>query len=628
MVLSLDYNAGSRSIVLSGPELPKTLKGEGGTFFLIALGFRPTSRDEIRIDNADDVQQKLMEVIRHLRKSGLQVRLTPLAEKGLKERLEFLSTYESSIRVGNEISSSDSVLLNLAPDFIRELKPFQTKSVKHIVEIPYSANFSVPGSGKTTMVLAAYAILRERKEVTKLLVICPRAAFDPWEEEFEKCFGRSPIVARISGQPEVRRQLFEDSNRFEMMLCSYQMLANELIHVREFARSNSVMLVIDESHKIKKGPPGVWFNAVNEVARLARRKIVLSGTPAPNRIDDLVAQFEILWPGMKIVQMGPKQIQSDSVVSDVRSSIQPFYTRVRKADLGLPPRTVIKTRVKPGPVQQKIYQALTYRVLSEIAKGITERMLLRELRKALVVRLLQAASNPSLLGEYSVEFKMPPLPHIGVDLDRLILEYSKFEQPAKVVVAVDLAQKIISKGSKVIVWTSFIHNAHTLAMELESMGIECVCVTGLLPTDEDEENREFFIRRFKRDDKVKALVATIPSVGESISLHTVCGDAIYVDRTFNCGIFMQSMDRIHRIGLPNDAHIRYYELIAENTIDEVVDDRLDAKMEIMHRLLNDDIGILNLEMPEDLSEGDWDDADLNAVLEQIRARTRSAGNGS
>lgn len=624
-MLSLDYDSESQSIALSGPELSIALKGEGGTFFLIALGFKSTSREEIRLENTDDIQQKLIEIIRHLRNAGLQIKLSPSTEEGLRKRLEFLSTYEYSVRKGKEISSLDSVLLDPAPGFIRELKAFQIKSVKHMVELPYSANFSVPGSGKTTMVLAAYAILKERKEVAKLLVICPRAAFDPWEEEFEKCFGRPPVVARVSGQPEVRRQLFEDTYRFEMMLCSYQMLVNELTRVREFARSNSVMLVIDEPHKIKRGPEGVWFNAVSEVARLVKRKIILSGTPAPNRIDDLVGQFEILWPGMNIVRKMPKQTQSDSTIRDVRSSIQPFYTRVRKADLALPPRTVIKTRVKPGPVQQKIYQALTYRVLSEIAKGIAERMLLRDLRKALIVRLLQAASNPSLLGEYSSEFKMPPLPHIGVDLDRLILEYSKYEQPAKLTAAVNLVQKIVSNGSKVVVWTSFIHNAQTLANKLGNIGIECVCITGLLPTDEDEENREFFIRRFKRDNNVKALVATTPSVGESISLHTVCRNALYVDRTFNCGIFMQSMDRIHRVGLPNDAQITYYELIAENTIDEVVDDRLEAKMQVMHRLLNDDIGILNLEMPEDLSDGDWDDADLNAILDQIRTRTRSVG---
>ena len=46
-------------------------------------------------------------------------------------------------------------------DFKRTLKDFQKESVFHLINLPFAANFSVPGSGKTTLVYAAYSKLKE-----------------------------------------------------------------------------------------------------------------------------------------------------------------------------------------------------------------------------------------------------------------------------------------------------------------------------------------------------------------------------------------------------------------------------------------------------------------------------------
>ena len=101
------------------------------------------------------------------------------------------------------------------PDFVRRLKQYQRVSVKHMIDIPYSANFSVPGSGKTTIVYAAFSVLRERGEVDRLLVIGPRSCFRPWEEEFEGCFGRVPRRLRITGPPEYRVSLLHTMQDIE-----------------------------------------------------------------------------------------------------------------------------------------------------------------------------------------------------------------------------------------------------------------------------------------------------------------------------------------------------------------------------------------------------------------------------
>jgi len=118
------------------------------------------------------------------------------------------------------------------------------------------------------------------------------------------------------------------------------------------------------------------------------------------------------------------------------------------------------------------------------------------------------------------------------------------------------------------------------------------------------------------------LIANPAACGESISLHKICHNAIYIDRTFNCAHFLQSLDRIHRLGLSKDIITSYYLLICENSIDEVVEKRLRIKKENMESLINEDLPVLNMDImnnniSDDLSE---EVEDFKAVLEHLKER--------
>jgi hypothetical protein len=73
----------------------------------------------------------------------------------------------------------------------------------------------------------------------------------------------------------------------------------------------------------------------------------------------------------------------------------------------------------------------------------------------------------------------------------------------------------------------------------------------------------------------------------TISLHQVCHNAIYLDRTFNAAHYLQSEDRIHRFGLkPNqETLIEIVECV--NTVDETVRNRLGYKIGKMAEALDD-----------------------------------------
>ena len=53
-------------------------------------------------------------------------------------------------------------------------------------------------------------------------------------------------------------------------------------------------------------------------------------------------------------------------------------------------------------------------------------------------------------------------------------------------------------------------------------------------------------------------------MAESVSLHKVCHDAIYLEYGFNLTYMLQSKDRIHRVGLQPGTHTHYYYAITDN----------------------------------------------------------------
>jgi len=616
-LLIIDLNERERIISVEGPELVLVLKEKESTFFNVVLGFEKVNENKIQLRDDPRLQEKLFQLIRFLRRQAIEYKLTDSAKKNLEKRLSYIKLFNESREKGIGIQNQQNLTLSLPSEFIRSLKDYQLSSVKHMIDIPFSANFSVPGSGKTSIVLAAFSYLRKQNKVSKLFVICPRSAFDPWEEEFFNCFGRKPKSVRISGNQEERNKIFRQATNYELFTTTYQMANNEIENIFNLFINNKIFLVIDESHHIKKGPGGVWFDSILKIAQFAERKAILSGTPAPNSLEDIEAQIEIIWPGMNILK--PDLLKEENIEL-ARKALHPFYIRIKKKDLNLPEKQVYTKIIEMGSIQKKIYDAIANKMLIEWVKNYEEKKLIRDLRKAIVIRLIQAASNPTLLTEYSQDFSIPPISHIDISIDTLINNYSKFEMPNKFLDTLLLTKKILDNGKneKIIIWTSFVNNAETISKLLSKEEINNICITGRINESENEEmDRDKLIKKFKNDSSVQALVATIPSIGESVSLHNVCHHSIYIDRTFNCGLYIQSMDRIHRIGMTKDIPVCYYLLLSENTIDWVINSRLETKMNNMFRLLDDDLDVINLDIPDDL-ESDWDSEDYEMVMEHLK----------
>jgi SNF2 family DNA or RNA helicase len=625
MAETVKLNVDDNSLTVELPAKSPFLSGQHRVYLVNVMGLQPSETIlgyviQRAKTNTTDI---IVELVEYFKSEGAVVSFNNEV-RGIVDTFEEGSeNFEDAKVLGQKLKRKPPKTISV-PNFKRTLKPYQVAPVAHLIEVGNSANFSVPGSGKTTITLAGYSILKKQGAVEKILVICPRAAFMSWEEEYKGCFGKAPKSIRLSGAVSIRKALYRQAANAELILLTYQMASQDVNRLSVFLRENKVMLVLDESHNIKRIAGGKWSSTVLSLAPFAARRVILSGTPVPNSLEDLWSQMTFLWPNPKI--LGSAEEYRDRIATlgvnaaeDIKRHLSPFYWRLHKSQLKLKRPKFHFVSVKMRPYQKAIYDTVAVRILNELVKMPEERVRLRAWRKAKMIRLLQIASNPALLNRRSDEFDIPPMDGSGLPVSELIEKYPAYETPPKIAAIVELAESLMKKKEKVIIWTTFIHNIKTLEKLLKKY--EPRVIYGDVPKDVSENeafNREKMIREFKETKQYNILLANPGACAESISLHKVCHHAIYLDRTFNCSQYLQSLDRIHRIGLGPDEQVHYYIFQVKNSIDEVINERLKEKQKQMLTLLDDDFALLDLENSEVFSEESEEEEDFNAMIKNLR----------
>ena len=142
-----------------------------------------------------------------------------------------------------------------------------------------------------------------------------------------------------------------------------------------------------------------------------------------------------------------------------------------------------------------------------------------------------------------------------------------------------------------LVWTNFIRTLQLIHGELLEQGIKSKFIYGGVPlmADDDDigeaEDRESIRQEFLDvNSGLDVLIANPAACSEAISLHTTCQNAIYYDLSYNCAQYLQSLDRIHRVGGSEDKEVEYYFLQYDNTIDQRILENLDLKRDRMYEV--------------------------------------------
>lgn len=504
---------------------------------------------------------------------------------------------EKRARAGLEIKNQSDMIFNeflkyksiLDNSMIRVLRDKQAWDSFFMCTMKRSANFSVPGSGKTSSALGVYSYLEQIRLVNKIVMIGPKNSFSSWEDEFINCFGTKKVLKLFNIQEynslnDKKNAIIYETGGKNLLLFNYESLVSLEYELKKII-DEKTLLIYDEIHKVKN-VDGIRAASALKISKNAQYIITMTGTPIPNSYLDIKNILMILYGDeyKEYYGFSERQLKSptEDDIENINTRIQPFFCRTNKRQLGVPDANDdILINVKASTIENEIFNIL----LLKYAKN----------KLALIIRILQLESDPKMLLK-SIEENWEEYSAI-LDTNRKVedidyLDYSEqitslinsINKTTKFKTCINKAKEIYEKGESLIIWCIFIDSIFNIANELKEKGI----AAGVIYGGTSDEERNMIIDKF-RNKELDVLITNPHTLAESISLHSVCHNAIYYEYSYNLVHLLQSKDRIHRLGLAEDQYTQYYFMQKEfsnnnhmaYSLGEQIYDRLVEKERIM-----------------------------------------------
>ena len=584
------------------------------------LGFRQIG--EMLVGEAHERREMVLDVVTLLSDSNVVLKIDQRTMEVVRRADEAAKEVEVSRGIGGEIKNGNltqpetsEFLKFVQLGLKRPLLSHQVKAALHLLNVRHGANFSTPGAGKTSVVLAVYEYLRSKGSINSLFVVGPRSCFAPWQAEFDVTLGRTPSVEILAGG-DVRERRSRYYSRIsqskELYLTTYHTLSRDSQQVQDLLREpdNDAFFIVDEAHYMKQDE-GVWARAVAETSRFGVKRCIMTGTPFPKSYGDGINQFNILFPDAPIfdsksqerLRQASETGQHRVAKEMIEPKIKNLFYRVRKSELGLSdPVFLPAVEVEMNPIERELYECIEARI-AELAESLGDLDLATslDLQRGRQIRRRQAVSYASLLlgaiENYSEDLIDPENHYLASKIHN----YGHLETPAKLETLAEMLRDLRSRGEKVVVWANFVGSLQRIRQECDKLGFQSRVVYGGTPTEAgmNEETRERIIEAFKgQDTGLDILIANPAACAESVSLHQTCSNAIYYDLSYNCAEYLQSLDRIHRVGGSEEKTSFYHFLKYRDTFEGQILANLNAKTARMMEVIDQEFPLAGIELPE------------------------------
>lgn len=153
------------------------------------------------------------------------------------------------------------------------------------------------GLGKTlTSISVVWAFAR--KEQCKSIIICPCSLLDNWKKEIKHWLGFkvNPLIIKPGGDDaEIMINTFTISriSKYPILVISYEMFRKYSLLINKVPKLE--LMICDEGHRLKNVGGTKTIQALTNCK--AFRRIILSGTPIQNDLDELFSIVSFVVPG-------------------------------------------------------------------------------------------------------------------------------------------------------------------------------------------------------------------------------------------------------------------------------------------------------------------------------------------
>jgi len=448
--------------------------------------------------------------------------------------------------------------------------------------LPEFAFLFQPGCGKT---LSVIKVLRYKysafERVLRTLIVAPVITLENWKREWLKYSRIKPHqIVVLTGPTAERISYFEkmskNNNGNFIVITNYEGLTASDAFFKAIKSWNPEAIVIDESQRIKNGQ-SKRAKKVIELADSTKFRYLLTGTPILNTPMDIFAQWRALDKGKsfgsnffafrakyfydknanmpKHVHFPNWQIRPDSY-NEINSIIYMRAMRAIKSEcLDLPPLVYQKYYVELSQEQKKLYKEMKDHFIT----SINNKLITAEIALTKMMRLLQIISG-FVKTEEDENIILNPNPRLNA------LE--------------EILEDIIPEH-KVLVWACFKENYHAIAKMLTDKNISFVQAHGEVST----KNKFSAVDEFNNNPDCKVFLGHPGSLGIGINL-VQASYSIYFNRTHNLEHDIQSSARNYRGGSEIHDKITRIDIIAKDTIDEVILQVLENKTSNAEKILS------------------------------------------
>jgi superfamily II DNA or RNA helicase len=442
------------------------------------------------------------------------------------------------------------------------------------------AFFYEMGTGKSAIMLNLCAELFMRREIDRAIIITTKRVVPQIVEEQYLIHFPDNVPCKIAPFPSTKaNRLFKyPEHSLLIAVAGYGALQSkkqteELIL---FAKNKKTAILLDESQSVK-GYSTLRFENLTKIRPHVCRKYLFSGEPAPLGPVDLFSQFKFLDENIlghasltsfrnAYCIMGGyegREIVAYRNLDELTKSIQPHSEYLKIANVIDMPEQVYNTvKIPPSAEQRALYNRMEEDFVVAVEQAT------KELDSVIMTKLAKnAASKFMTLQQISNGFFYSDAEEDETRGQLVVINDDKAEY---------VAQELIERGSKTVVFARFHADLDALTRAFHKEGIKAVEFSGRKDDAHNEKARLSFIN----DPTVEVFFATQASGGTGLNLQ-VAHRTIYYSNSFSYGDRIQSESRTWRAG-QNKTCI-YYDLVTFN-IDKLILQNLQMKQDLSKQL--------------------------------------------